>query len=116
MVINPISKYDDVITVDELRDQLEELQSRAEDGDLDDDEQETLVMFRELLAEVDLYNCDTLIRDTYFEQYVQELLEDCGVIPSELPHYIVIDWEATARSIQHDYTAFDFDGVTYWAR
>jgi len=116
MVINPISKYDDVITVDELRDQLEELQSRAEDGDLDDDEQETLVMFRELLAEVDLYNCDTLIRDTYFEQYVQELLEDCGVIPSELPHYIVIDWEATARFIQHDYTAFDFDGVTYWAR
>lgn len=34
----------------------------------------------------------TLIRDSYFVDYVQELLEDCGDIPTNLPHYIHIDW------------------------
>lgn len=36
------------------------------------------------------------------EDFVQEMLEDCGDIP-ELPRYIHIDWEWTAREVMMDY-------------
>jgi hypothetical protein len=57
-----------------------------------------------------------LIRDSYFTEYAQELLEDCGDLPRDLPAYIAIDWDATARNIQADYTSIEFDGITYWIR
>jgi len=37
------------------------------------------------------------------EEFVQELLESCGDIPSNLPAYIYIDWEQTARDVMMDY-------------
>lgn len=58
----------------------------------------------------------TLIRDSYFTEYTQELLQDCGDLPRDLPHYIAIDWAATARNIRVDYSCVEFDGVTYWYR
>ena len=59
---------------------------------------------------------ETLIREDYFTQYVQEMLEDCGDIPSDLPHYIVIDWEATADNLKQDYAEIDIFGDTYYIR
>lgn len=38
------------------------------------------------------------------EDFTQELLEQCGDMPKDLPNYIVIDWEATARQIMWDYS------------
>jgi hypothetical protein len=58
----------------------------------------------------------TLICDSHFTDYAIELLEDCGDLPRNLPHYIAIDWEATARNIRVDYTAIEIDGQTYWYR
>jgi hypothetical protein len=58
----------------------------------------------------------TLIRDTYFVEAMQELLEDIGDIPHHMPSYLVIDWDATANNLKQDYTSVDFDGVTYWVR
>lgn len=57
-----------------------------------------------------------LIRDSHFEAYVQELLEDCGYIPKDFPDWIEIDWRGTARNVEVDYTACEIDGVTYWYR
>ena len=37
------------------------------------------------------------------EDFVQELLEGTGELPSNLPWYIHIDWEATASDIMMDY-------------
>ncbi len=45
-----------------------------------------------------------------------EMLSDIGDLPRDIPHYIVIDEDATARNIQQDYTSVDFDGATYWVR
>jgi hypothetical protein len=59
---------------------------------------------------------ETLIRHDYWRTYVQELLEDCGDIPANIPHYIEIDWQATARNIAVDYTTVSFDGVDYYIR
>ena len=37
------------------------------------------------------------------EDFVQNLCEDVGVIPKDLPSYIHIDWERTANDIMYDY-------------
>ena len=38
------------------------------------------------------------------EDFVQELLESAGDLPENLPSYIHIDWEGTARDIMYDYS------------
>ena len=38
------------------------------------------------------------------EAFTQELLEEVGDIPQDLPTYVHIDWEATARDIMYDYS------------
>lgn len=58
----------------------------------------------------------TLVRDSYFTTYARELLEECGTIPRDLPSWIEIDWEATARNVRIDYTPVDINGRTYWYR
>ena len=41
------------------------------------------------------------------EEFVQQLIEDCGDLPKDLPSYIYIDWEHTARDIMMDYSKSD---------
>lgn len=56
----------------------------------------------------------TLIRDSYFETAMDELLEDIGDIPKNIPPYlrVVVDYHA----LQMDYTSIIINGVTYWYR
>ena len=56
----------------------------------------------------------TLIRDSYFEKAMDEMLEDIGDLPKNLPCYLTIqvDYEA----LQMDYSSVKFEGVTYWYR
>lgn len=58
----------------------------------------------------------TLICDSYFTEYARELLEDCGDVPRNMPSWVEIDWDATARNVRGDYTCTAIDGVTYWYR
>lgn len=59
----------------------------------------------------------TLIRDSYFEDYAREFAEDIGAVPNTYTWPVShIDWEVAAEALQMDYTAIDFDGVTYWGR
>ena len=55
-----------------------------------------------------------LIHEDYFEEAMDEMLEDCGDIPKDLPSYltITVDYDA----LKMDYTAIDFDGQTYYVR
>ena len=39
------------------------------------------------------------------EDFAENLLTECGTIPENLPNYVYIDWERTARDIMFDYTA-----------
>ena len=57
-----------------------------------------------------------LIPEDDFEDYCQELCEDIGDIPKDLPSYIVIDWEATARNLKADYAECEYQGTTYLYR
>lgn len=59
----------------------------------------------------------TLIRDSYFEDYAQELADDIGAIPKNVAWPCTcIDWEKAARELRMDYTTVDFDGVDYYTR
>lgn len=59
----------------------------------------------------------TMVRDSYFETYAQELADDIGAIKADAqwPNSC-IDWEQAARKLQQDYETVDFDGVEYWYR
>ena len=98
--------------------------SRIEDldGSTDAEDIAELDALRALAEEAAQYAPDwehgeTLIRDTYFKTYAQDLAEDCGMIDdsAKWPNSC-IDWDHAARELQYDYTAVDFGGVTYWTR
>lgn len=58
-----------------------------------------------------------LVRDSYFEDFAIQEAEDLGLIQNDAQWpYTCIDWEKAAEELQMDYTAIDFDGVTYWIR
>ena len=57
----------------------------------------------------------TLIAESYFIDYARELVcevENLG----DLPHYVEIDWEATARNVAMDYSTVEIDGMEYLFR
>ena len=125
---NTIDNNDDVIDSRDVIERIETLESLKADHDADpngghfsDEDALELRDLRALANEAVQYSDDweygaTLIRGTYFVDYVREMLEDCGDIPKNLPAYIAIDWERTAESIRVDYTPVRFDAVTYWVR
>lgn len=60
---------------------------------------------------------ETLIRESYFQSYAQELAEDCGMISKDLAWPCTcIDWGQACRELKMDYTEVDFDGVSYFMR
>lgn len=103
-----------------------EVISRIDDLDgqdnLDEDEGAELRALLDLAAQGEDYASDwnygeTLIRDSYFVEYAQELAESCGMVDNDVTWPMNhIDWQAAADQLQEDYTEVDFDGVTYWIR
>ena len=59
----------------------------------------------------------TLIKDSYFVTYAEELAHDIGSIsgPVDWP-YTCIDWDNAAEALQIDYSSVEFAGKTYWGR
>ena len=55
----------------------------------------------------------TLIRDSYFEESMDEMVADCYSLP-ELPSFMTITLDYVA--LQMDYSSVEVDGVTYWTR
>lgn len=120
-----------VFDLREVMERVEELETSIEgyedkSGSEYDDETEELAKLQALLDEVkgrgggeqwrgDWYPI-SFIRDSYFTEYAEDLVKDIGDMPQEIPSYIAIDWEATARNIQQDYSSVEFDGETYWYR
>lgn len=124
---NEISNSDDIIDSRDVIARIEELETEIADAHDDSEANDVLDLkaeldaLKELASEAEGYAPDwhhgaTLIRDSYFVEAMEELCKDIGDMPREIPSYFVIDWEATARNLQVDYTSVDFDGVTYWVR
>lgn len=57
----------------------------------------------------------TLIRDSYFEDAMDEMVADCyNLDVLDIPSFVTLT--INYRALQMDYTSAEFDGVTYWAR
>lgn len=127
---------DDTIDVRNIIARVEHLEPLRNEGPVDlgddnDTDQDTL--FREL-ADLEKLLADpagnggdeqwrgdwypvTLVRDSYFKDYAQELADDIGAVPGDLQWPCTcIGWERAARELRMDYTHCEFDGVTYWYR
>jgi len=103
---------------------LEELERNAsvEDDDiLDEEEREELTSLRAICEEGDsfadwTYGC-TLIRESYFTEYAQELAEDIGAISSDAQWPLsYIDWDRAADALKMDYSTIEVEGTTYYGR
>jgi hypothetical protein len=126
-----ITNSEDIIDSRDVEERITELDDQRSEFDpsgtceravLDEDEADELTALLKLREEAEGYSEDwkygaTLIRDSYFRAYAEELADEIGAINSDqtwpLNH---IDWEAAADALKEDYTAVDFDGVEYWVR
>lgn len=88
--------------------------------ELNEDESEELDALVALQEEAeplapDWENGQSLIRDSYFEQFAEEYAEEAGLIDPGMSWPLnYIDWEAAAQSLQQDYSLVSFDGISYW--
>lgn len=140
---NTISNLDDTIDVsdiiaraEELREERDDLQLALDGGSQEDvnalaewetDNAEELAELESLLNDLNGMGGDeqwegdwypaTLIRDSYFQDYAQELAEECGMIDTNAKWPMTfIDWEKAAEELQWDYSSVEVNGVTYWTR
>ena len=124
MSTNTITNSDDII---DLRDVIERFEQLEDDSELHSAHQAEYLALEELLK--DCRGCGgdeqwrgdwypiTLIRYSYFKDYAQQLADDIGAIGKDVqwPH-TCIDWDQAARELRMDYTAVEFNGITYWTR
>ncbi|HCA08104.1 antirestriction protein ArdA [Chryseobacterium sp.] len=84
----------------------------AEQIDSSDYDFEVIVAYAECMSYYHKEVEDLLesLSDSYYgkfdsdENFVQEMLEQDGSIPENLPSYIYIDWTSTARHLMYDYS------------
>ena len=83
------------VGIDEFRDLLEQI---GED-----------VINAGIECDIELENIEEAYQGEYDSDgdFTEQLLEDCGDIPKNIPNYIHIDWERTARNIMFDYVEDD---------
>lgn len=102
-----------------MNDEEETNEARAEAyAEYDGEEYNALISLQE---EAEGYISDwqygeTFISEDYFTEYTVKMLSDIGYLPADLPTWIVLDADATAKNVKVDYTEFEFRGTTYYAR
>lgn len=117
-----VTSSEDTIDTRDLIERIEDLISLRdnEPDDFGEDDAAELERLEEFAKEVEPYCPDyrygeTLIRDSYFKDYIIELVQDCYNIPDGWP-FRCIDWQQAADEARVDYSSAEFDGVTYWFR
>ena len=122
-----IDNTQETIDSRDIIERIEELESERETlTALDDENGEELKALKALAAEcehvADWVHGEQLIREDYFTQYIEDLIDDCYQLPKELTsgnwpyRHITIDYQAAADEVKVDYEKVDFDGVTYFIR
>jgi len=114
---------DDIIDFRDILTRIKDLQeSRANDPDcFGETDQAELTSLEGLFEQGKgssgwLYG-ETLIRDSYFEEYARDFAEDCCKMPTNIQWpYPRTDWSEAAEQLKMDYMSVDFDGVEYWIK
>ena len=112
----------DNIQVEDLTDRIDWLEGH-ELEELPEDEQSELKALIKLVDELQGMGGDHnwrgdwypshLIRDSYFENAMDEMVADYYNMP-ELPSFMTVTLDYVA--LQMDYSSVEVDGVTYWTR
>lgn len=126
-----ITNNEEMIDSRDVIARIEELESLAEDckedgEEMDEDEAKELKDLKAFAEEAEsspdwIYG-ETLIREDYFTQYIEDLISDCYEMPKEINsgewpwRHVTIDYEAAAEEAKVDYTEADLDGETYLIR
>ena len=126
-----IDVRDIIARVLELRDERDEYNEKmgspdAWDG-VPDGESDELNMLEGILSELAGYGGDEefdgdwypveLVADSYFQEYAQNLAEECGMVDTNARWPMTcIDWEQAARELQQDYSSIEICGATYGYR
>ena len=113
------SRTEDLDDVEDLKSQLKEAEVALAEWDADNAEELKGLLDLQEEAEYspDWKYGETLIRDSYFETYAQELAEDCGMLENTNNWPLTcIDWERAARELKVDYMSVDFLGTEYLIR
>lgn len=118
---NYIDNTQEIIDVRDIIGRVEELETEQDGIESPCAELEEL---RGLLSELAGYGGDeqfegdgypsTLIHYDYFETAMDELLEDIGAIPRDLPSYLNI--EVNYDALLDDYSSIEVGNQTYWYR
>lgn len=126
-----IDVRDIIARVLELRDERDEYNDKIGSPDawdsVIDGEPEELAMLEGILASLDGYGGDEefdgdwypaqLIAEGYFQEYTQNLAEECGMVDTSARWPMTcIDWGQAARELQMDYIPIIIYGSTYWYR
>jgi hypothetical protein len=113
---------DDAFDIRDVIERYEELDG----GSLDADEIAEFSLMADFLDEVKGTGGDEqwrgdwypvgFIKDSYFENAMDEMLEDCGDMPKyqDIPSYLTITVNYDA--LQMDYSSVEIKGDTYWYR
>lgn len=110
--------YEDMTdTFEYIRFEEEEIESWKEGWYTELEEIEEINQIEDEVGREWKYGC-TLIDEDDFEDYCQELVEDIGDLPSNLPSYISnnIDWSGVADDLRQDYSELEYQGITYLFR
>lgn len=115
---------EDIIDSREIIARIDELEAREDDEDdpLDEDEAQELADLREFAEECARYSPDwhygeTLILDSYFPEYAEQMAEDIGAIDRDAGWPAChINWEEAADALKMDYTEVSIRGYDYWIR
>lgn len=103
------SSFDDIL-LDE-----EEIESWKEDFEDELKEIEEIDTIENAIGSEFGYG-EQLIDVDDFTEYTEELCTDLGYISKDFPSWIEIDWEATAKNVESDYTEFTYQGTQYLVR
>jgi hypothetical protein len=130
MPYHPIIDLRDLAT--EWRDVLDALDPEAHDLPLTADERAEIEQqcksFEDLCAELGIDPSPdalqwigeneepTMIAESYFKEYAQELADDLGLIDAAVWPLTCIDWEHAAKELRYDYTGVTYDGTDYLIR
>ena len=57
-----------------------------------------------------------LIHESDIDDYLNDMLIDCGYIPKDMPSWVEIDWDATYGNMKEDYNEIELNGNTFYVR
>ena len=102
-----------------------DIRARIEELEAVEEESAELTDLKSFLHEAMQYNSDadegeTIIAESYFVDYIKEIIDDCYALPKDLTsgewpyRHITINYEAAAEEARADYAELTFRGRNFY--